>query len=360
MNKLFVFQNDTDPRYTNELEQVYRILNKRNNLNRININELIINKLNNIDVVISNQLPYEWKLILNGLKIVSIVFDDYRHSDDLTDINIDYLYKGKYRLLSGEKFKISNHTKLDIEYDEIFGLISKLDWDSNFWGFNVAYLSSRHLSDSILYRINNFITKNRIRLVEYLCDCHDKKSVTLAEDNGFQFKDIRLSYKKELSGHQIKSDDDLINFTLATKENIPILRKLSKDIYKDSRYYYDENFERNKIIEFYMLWAEKAVKGEYDDECFVIEIDNEIAGFCTVKYQNDDLAHIGLVGVSGDHIGKGIGIKLMNRFIYEMYSRGIKKVLVVTQGRNYAAQRLYQKTGFVSHSTELWYHKWNY
>jgi hypothetical protein len=33
-------------------------------------------------------------------------------------------------------------------------------------------------------------------------------------------------------------------------------------------------------------------------------------------------------------------------------------VQVITQGRNYAAQRLYQRAGFVTRKTELWYHKW--
>ena len=31
---------------------------------------------------------------------------------------------------------------------------------------------------------------------------------------------------------------------------------------------------------------------------------------------------------------------------------------VVTQGRNIAGQRLYQRCGFLTRSVELWYHKW--
>jgi hypothetical protein len=33
-------------------------------------------------------------------------------------------------------------------------------------------------------------------------------------------------------------------------------------------------------------------------------------------------------------------------------------VLVVTQGRNYAAQRLYQRNQFRTCEVQLWYHKW--
>ena len=36
----------------------------------------------------------------------------------------------------------------------------------------------------------------------------------------------------------------------------------------------------------------------------------------------------------------------------------LMKSSLVTQGRNLYAQRLYQKAGFFTKGTELWYHKW--
>ena len=38
--------------------------------------------------------------------------------------------------------------------------------------------------------------------------------------------------------------------------------------------------------------------------------------------------------------------------------QGAQAVTVVTQGRNRAAQRLYQQCGFLSRDLQLWYHKW--
>lgn len=358
MNKLFIFQNDATLQYANELEMIYSVLNNKENVKRISINELTVKKLDKIDVVLSNQLSYEWQIILKGLKIVSIVFDDYTSYSDLTDINIDYCYKDKYRLFCGEKFKVSNN--IHNEFLEIFDLMTKLEWDSDFWGFKVAYLSSRHLSESILFRVNNFITNNEIRLIHYLCDCHDSRSVELAEKNGFEFKDIRLTYEKKLSDYEKMNIDKELKCFKAGYDHIEIIRDLSRDIYKDSRYYFDKHFEREKRTEFYMLWAEKAVKGELDNECYIIEINNEVVGFCTVRYEDNNLAHIGLVGVSREHAGKGLGQQLMNCFFNKMKVKGIKNIQVVTQGRNYTAQRLYQKVGFLTYSTELWYHKWNY
>jgi dTDP-4-amino-4,6-dideoxy-D-galactose acyltransferase len=360
VNKLFIFRSAAAPSYLRELEQVYSLVRRKDSVKRISLKNLKINMLDNVDVVISNLLPEKWRIILKGLKIVSIVFDDHDQRDELTDINIDYIYSGQHKLFSGDQFKISNHSNLNVEYVEIFNLISKLEWDSSFWGFNVAYLSSRILSESILHRMNGFITKNQIRLVEYLCDCHDRDSVLLAEKNGYEFKDIRMRYEKRLGVSEYKQGDTSINFFKAGVELIPKLRKMSENIYRDSRYHYDRQFETSKAVEFYMLWVEKAVKGEYDDECYVLSLNSDIVGFCTIKYEASDFAHIGLVGISSKYRGKGLGNILLNSLFSKMQTRGVKVIHVVTQGRNYVAQRLYQKSGFLTYSTELWYHKWNY
>jgi hypothetical protein len=36
----------------------------------------------------------------------------------------------------------------------------------------------------------------------------------------------------------------------------------------------------------------------------------------------------------------------------------LNRVEVVTQARNFTAQRLYQRSGFVTANVQLWFHKW--
>ena len=52
-----------------------------------------------------------------------------------------------------------------------------------------------------------------------------------------------------------------------------------------------------------------------------------------------------------------VGKVLISKVFSYLIARGYKKVTVVTQGRNLYAQRFYQKIGFISKNTELWYHK---
>ena len=361
MNKLFIFQDDSLSNYLTELESAYNFCMADEYTERINLKQCNIDRLKSVDVVISNSLPYEWKVILNGLKMVSVIIDKIDKNDNFTDISIDHLYKGKDKYFVGENYSIINKEKEQyISFQKIFDLISIMEWDTDYWGFPVAFLSSRHLSENILYRVNVFIKNDNIRLVEYLCNCHDKKSVLLAEKNGYNFKDIRLTYEKILKGTIDIELNGMIEFGVAEEQHISALRDISRDIYLDSRYYYDNNFDKEKVCEFYMDWVEKAVKKEFDDECFSFFINKIPIAYCSVKYERSTEAHIGLVGVSNDHVGNGLGVKLLEMVFNALLVKGIKRVLVVTQGRNYPAQRLYQKVGFLTVSTELWYHKWIY
>ena len=148
------------------------------------------------------------------------------------------------------------------------------------------------------------------------------------------------------------------SFGLAKPEHIEELKKVGSNIYKDSRYYFDGHFDSQKINEFYRGWVEKAVLGTFDDVCYCVFKGDKPVGFCTLRYTKLESANIGLVGFSEDFQGLGLGKKLMNHVISESAAKGIKKIFVVTQGRNYSAQRLYQSAGFKTFSTELWYHKW--
>ena len=49
---------------------------------------------------------------------------------------------------------------------------------------------------------------------------------------------------------------------------------------------------------------------------------------------------------------------IIKNLFYHLYLKKIKKLYVVTQGRNIRAQRLYQKNGFIIKSSGIWYHKW--
>lgn len=241
----------------------------------------------------------------------------------------------------------------------ILSLFRKLAWDSDFFGFNVASIACLRLTENIQKQVASFIEKEKIELLEYQCDCHDRTSILVAEKAGYSFVDIRLTFSQKLLWDYSVEQKPGVEVRKATEEDIPALRSIAHDAYQDSRYYFDGHFDREKLIQFYELWAEKAVRGQLEDFAYVVTQEGKVAGFVSIKMEGKHRARIGLVGVDSSSRGAGLGMHMFMCVLKELQDQGIEYVHVTTQGRNYAAQRLYQKCGFLTEKTELWYHKWN-
>jgi dTDP-4-amino-4,6-dideoxy-D-galactose acyltransferase len=310
----------------------------------------------NVDVLISNGLSPEWHYILKGLGCVSIVFDVLHSFVTLADIVIDHKANNQISNFGTSDFSLFDNPNFN--FNEIANLVKKLAWDTDFFGVGVGYVSSRNLTENIYKKIHKFSHSNDVKILEYLCNCHDRESVQVAERQGFHFVDIRLTFEVKTKQIDQEALSEGFTYGLGKSEHIEELKKVGSNIYKDSRYYFDGHFDHQKINEFYRGWIEKAILGTFDDLCYCIFKGDRPIGFCTLRYTKQEAANIGLVGFSEDFQGLGLGKKLMNHVINESAAKNIKKIFVVTQGRNYTAQRLYQSAGFKTFSTELWYHKW--
>jgi dTDP-4-amino-4,6-dideoxy-D-galactose acyltransferase len=181
--------------------------------------------------------------------------------------------------------------------------------------------------------------------------------VKLAEQEDFHFTDIRLTFDMQLREKQ-EVGALRYPFGVASEAHVDHLKQLTQSMYKDSRYFYDGHFEVEKLNAFYANWIEKAVHGTFDDECLCLFDAGLPIGFCTIKYVGSDSASIGLFGMDTRFTGKGLAKMLLCNVFNRLIDKGVENVTVVTQGRNYAAQRLYQSVGFRTQSTQLWYHKW--
>ena len=358
MIKLFILNINSSKQYIDQLNIAYSIFKDcPENTKLIDANQFKEYFLENIDIVIANKLPNEVYKIIRRKKIVIITIDKYQFQENISDIYIDYLQKEKRNDFFGKSFKITKNKESLDKFKRIFNLISLLSWDTNFWGFPVSLITSRRLTKNISYRVNLYLKINNIKLVQYLCDCHDRNSVEIVEKNKYQFKDIRSTFEKTLNKpNNINKFHQ--GFRKAFIEETQYIQNMAESLYLDSRYYFDKNFDRKKVQEFYMEWIYKAIHQTYDDDCFVICRDDQPVGYCTLKYLNKKEVAIGLFGVHKNFSGQGLGKILIKNVFKHLENKDYERIIVVTQGRNYAAQRLYQKVGFQTSSTELWYHKW--
>lgn len=359
MQKLFVIDKDRSDDYGKELLYALEKAKAQDpKADFIYTDQLKLSLLQerNTDVLISTGLSPEWHYTLKGLGCVSIVFDVLDKYVSLADIVIDHKANNQISNFGTSAFSLFDNPNFN--FNEIANLVKKLAWDTDFFGVGVGYVSSRNLTENIYRKIHKFSYANDIKILEYLCNCHDRESVQVAERQGFHFVDIRLTFEVKTKQMEMEVLPEGFSYGIAKPEHIEELKRVGSNIYKDSRYYFDGHFDPQKINEFYRGWVEKAVLGTFDDLCYCIFKGDRPVGFCTLRYTKLESANIGLVGFSEDFQGLGLGKKLMNYVIHESAAKGIKKIFVVTQGRNYMAQRLYQSAGYKTFSTELWYHKW--
>lgn len=232
-------------------------------------------------------------------------------------------------------------------------LCVELEWDSNFFGFPIARLQSHCLSAEILRECLSWCRAHRVRCLYFLANSDHQLTVDLAVANGFRLVDLRLTLEcrpARLTGGSLRVREWCVS-DLAT------LRRIAGEAHRESRFYYDTNFPRNRVDELYAVWIEKSCQG-FADAVFVAERAGEPCGYITCHVASDSTGSIGLVGVAEAARGQGVGSDLVRAALAYFADRGVHKVSVVTQGRNRAAQRLYQKHGFLTSSLQLWFHRW--
>lgn len=230
---------------------------------------------------------------------------------------------------------------------------SKLPWDSAFFGFPIARLHPNHLRPETVDACFAWCRAQGIRCLYFLADPDDQLTADLAAAHGFRLVDVRVTLECRNLEHGAWSS----GVRPWRESDLPELRRIARAVHRDSRFYYDTNFPRERCDALYELWIEKSCRG-YADAVFVAEDDGTPSGYITCHREPDGSGRIGLVGVAASARGRGIGGELVRAALAYFASSGVSAVRVVTQGRNFAAQRLYQRSGFVTASMQIWYHRW--
>jgi dTDP-4-amino-4,6-dideoxy-D-galactose acyltransferase len=237
-------------------------------------------------------------------------------------------------------------------------LYQYLDWDSQFFGRKVARIKGNQLDLKSMAKIIKWCKTEAIDCIYFLCDSNDIRSIAIAEGHHFRLVDIRVTLNKKL---ELDPSQSIKNIKCIIRpfetEDIPILRAMARINHRNSRFYSDPGFPTDLCDALYESWIEKSCRG-YADIVFVAEINNQPAGYISCHIFDQDKGQIGLLGVDPNFQGMGIGFQLIDQSLQWFARQKVNQVLVVTQGRNIKAQRLYQKCGFISHSLQLWYHGW--
>ncbi len=233
-----------------------------------------------------------------------------------------------------------------------------LSWDSDFFGVRIGRITSSRLEPDAVETIRQWAQAEQIDCLYFLADSDHQQSTQLAEAAGMALQDIRLTFGQKLVTPPPAPDTTGLHFRTSQPDDLKALRAVARDAYVQSRFFVDPCFPADRCADLYGLWLEKSLSGDLASVVTIAELEGQPVAYITCKVDEAGTGTIGLVGVAEAARGQQLGQKLMHYTLGWFYDQGAQQVEVATQGRNISAQRLYQRSGFLTQSVQLWYHWW--
>jgi ribosomal protein S18 acetylase RimI-like enzyme len=231
----------------------------------------------------------------------------------------------------------------------------RLPWDSRFFGVAIARVNGAALDEERAAAVDAWCARERVRCVYFLADVKDAASAHGAARRGFSLVDVRMEFEWKGTASAMAA-----GVRAAEAADMPALEAIARSSFTDSRYYVDGHFSRAKCDDLYACWIRESCRpGGLAEHVFVAELAGVPAAFVTCQREGDGgIGRIGLVGVDARWRRQGLGQIIVGAAQAWFTERGVPIVRVVTQGRNIASQRLYQRCGFRTCAVGLYYHKW--
>ena len=237
-----------------------------------------------------------------------------------------------------------------------------LSWDTEFFGRRIARVCGNTLDEESASSIDAWSVENQIEALYFLARADDPNTIQTAERSGFGLADLRMTYqlaaieRQELVAPQSSARSSIRN---AVPGDVAALRAIARTAHSDTRFFNDPHFDREKAGELYETWIELECRGRAGQVLVAVAEAKQAIGYLSCHLdRTNSTGSIGLLGVSKNFQRRGIGIGLVQAGLDWFLAQGMQQVTVVTQANNLAAQRLYQRCGFLTQNVQLWYHKW--
>jgi dTDP-4-amino-4,6-dideoxy-D-galactose acyltransferase len=216
--------------------------------------------------------------------------------------------------------------------------INRLEWDSNFFGYEIAELESKFIESELInlpYKLIYIFSQKPIEHIS-LVDADSKVELV----------------KKDLNKKEV--------FVEIFKEKEHSFEQLLELVYLSglySRFKTDVNFNNQEFDKMYAHWIKKALENS-ESQVLIKIIENQLAGFVLLSLKKN-FGRIDLIAVRENYQKKGIGKELIQAAENICIQNGIDVLKVATQGKNLSALSLYHKNGFKIVEEKYIYHYWN-
>ena len=227
--------------------------------------------------------------------------------------------------------------------------ISLVQWDTDKFGIKIGNLileepitqekikiarqEAALLDYDLLYMKEVFIPNNLLSEELILAD---EKVIYIKKSNGGTMCSPRV-----VSLLHTPLTDELLNLSLESG--------------KYSRYKLDKKLPESCFTTLYHAWIVNSLTGAIADDVLAVKDGDRVKGILTYK-KKGKVYEIGIIAVSPENTGKGIGSLLMQSFLSKV-PVGCT-VEVATQKRNRVACNYYEKNGFMVDKISNIYHLW--
>ena len=234
-------------------------------------------------------------------------------------------------------------------------MITPLPWDSAFFGFSLARVSGSTLDAASAAEAVGLARAQNVACLSLLLSAADTSSIAAAQDAGFHLVDVRTTLERPAA--QPLPAAPALRVRRYAEPDLPVLEDIAGEAHLNTRFGRDGRLAPARVAELYRTWIRKECAGAAD-EVLVVEAEGTPVGYVTCQVGADGQGKIGLIAVRSGDLRRGAGTALLRAALEWFGARQLDRVSVVTQGHDVAAMRLYERTGFLTTSVELWFHLW--
>jgi dTDP-4-amino-4,6-dideoxy-D-galactose acyltransferase len=285
---------------------------------------------------------------------------DYIRSISIEGDNL--IYSNELSSFLGSDTDISLKVELSGRIFKV--IIKKLEWDSNFFGFNVAKIldiitpnnEELNLQESceIIAKLVEHVKEQSVKYLLWQIDTRATSLTQSVSELGFCLIETRLHYYTNLLEFNYP---DRYDTRLAKENDIPYLSETAVKMVNIYDRFHADSFIKKELADKLMAkWVEASILKNFADATLVPN-DNEPKAFCTVKFHKDKWQYwkkkISQPVFSA--VGKefrGWYKKIISELNYLMKEEGAEFSFLITQASNKAVIHTWETLGYKYGKTE--------
>jgi len=209
--------------------------------------------------------------------------------------------------------------------------------------------------------VMGYCRDHQVILLVARCSHSDYHAVRLALASGFLLTDTLICYAKQLRDEPAVTGGGRVVVRQHDAPDRKAIESIAGDAFADycGHYHNDPRLDRGACTEVYVSWARRScLSQEIADEVLIAELGGRIAGFITLKLEDEALGRIVLNAVHPEVQRKGVYSSLLSHALRWFYRQDVRHVVTATQVANISVQKVWCRQGFEPSGGLYTFHKW--